>query len=102
MREQKMIHAHGGICKGGYEMNTGEKPEVKKQPKSVIGKVVNCVRLNIREHPSTNAKSICTVTANTELLVNTNQPNGEWTKVRTKTGTEGFCMTQYIKIEHNQ
>lgn len=64
----------------------------------VKGFVTNCARLNVREHPSTDAKVVCVLPLAAELSVCTAHNHDDWFEVCTATGVEGYCMKQFINV----
>lgn len=81
---------------------TGETEDVSETINEIFdttGIVVDCLRLNIRSAPNTDAHAICTVPANEQLTVRLNRSTDNWYSVTTADGTSGFCMKQYVNIE---
>lgn len=72
--------------------------EVSEPKKQMIGVIMDCSSLNIRAKSSINSEIIATVKAGTELLINEDESIGEWYKVCTEAGIEGFCMKRYVSI----
>lgn len=72
--------------------------EVSEPKKPMIGVVIDCSSLNIRAKSSINSEIIATVKAGTKLLINEDESIGEWYKVCTEAGIEGFCMKKYVSI----
>ena len=74
-----------------------EKPTPKKKkPKTVVGTVVNCAKLNVREQMNTSAAVLCVIPASAEVTVFVEENHPEWEHVITEDGVEGFCMKKYI------
>lgn len=69
------------------------------QPTSVSGVVVNCLKLNVRKEPKSNAEVVTLISALTEVVVDVNASNGDFYKVCTATGIEGFCVKKYIALK---
>lgn len=59
-------------------------------------KVVNCIKLNIREEPSKTGKIARVVSVGDTLLVDTNYISDEWAKVRLTPKTVGYVMKKYL------
>jgi SH3-like domain-containing protein len=76
-----------------------EEPKVEEvvapQP---IGKVVECGKLNVRQAPVANAAVACTITRDTEIVVDLGKSTDEWYRVCTEAGIEGYCMKKYISV----
>ena len=64
-------------------------------PKS--GHVTECVKLNVRKEPSPNAEVIGTVNRGDSLIVDPS-PFGDFYKVITPYGVEGYCMKKFVYI----
>ena len=64
----------------------------------VIGTVVGCSRLNVREAPETMAEVICTIPVWSEVQICTSHEYDMWYHVYTAAGQEGYCMKQFIEI----
>lgn len=74
------------------EIKVGMKPG-----EPVVGVVADCNHLNVRAKPDKGAEVICTVEAGAEVMVDETESTGEFCKVYTETGIEGFCMRKYIR-----
>lgn len=73
-----------------------EKPVTKKKAKKLTGTVVNCAKLNVREHPDTSAAVLCVIPASSEVKVFAEEKFDEWVHVVTEDGVDGYCMKKYI------
>lgn len=62
------------------------------------GVVVDCLKLNVREAPNTQADIVCVINASTNLVIDEAESTEEFYKVCTESGAEGFCMKKFIKI----
>lgn len=74
------------------------KEATKEADSTVVGYVSGCLKLNIREEGYLGANVVCVVPEKTALLIEVAESNGEWYKVYTETGMEGFCMKQYVTL----
>lgn len=74
-----------------------EVPEVEA-PKTVIGVVTDCAKLNVRAEPKSNAEVVCVVTAKTDLVIDEAESTEDFYKVYTESGAEGYCMKRFISI----
>lgn len=74
---------------------------IEEEPKCkfVIGTVVGCSRLNVREAPETMAEVICTIPVWSEVQVCLTHEYDMWYHVYTVAGQEGYCMKQFIEIK---
>lgn len=73
-----------------------------EKPKTVTGVVSNCSKLNIRTKPTKVAKKpnvVCEVPSGAQLIVDMDKSVGDWYKVRTADGAEGFCMKMYVTLK---
>lgn len=75
------------------EMNTQEMVE-----EYLVGVVTNCIKLNIREYPKTNATIVCDVDCLTEVEIDEKASTSDFYKVYLPSGVEGFCMKKYIAL----
>lgn len=76
--------------------------ETPVEPKTVTGVVTNCSKLNIRTKPTKVTKKpnvVCEVPSGTQLIVDLDKSTGDWYKVRTADGVEGFCMKMYVTLK---
>ena len=73
-------------------------PEPEEAP-TVIGTVVDCVRLRVRESASSNAEVICEIPKDSDGLIDENESTDEFYKVCTESGAEGFCMKKFIALK---
>lgn len=78
--------------------NVNEQLEPEKIT-SVLGTVTNCDRLNVRQSPNITSKVLTAVTKNTELLVEDINESGDFYKVITPMGIDGYCKKDYVKLQ---
>lgn len=71
----------------------------KTNPEPKIGTVTDCIRLNVRKDPNTNAEIICEVSAATDLMIDEEQSTDTFYKVFTAAGVEGYCMKRFVTIK---
>ena len=64
----------------------------------LIGVVVNCLSLNIREKASADSDVIAEAKALDELKIDMANSNDDWYAVCTVSGIEGFCMKKFIAV----
>lgn len=77
-----------------------EQPvETPVAPEPVVGVVVDCKKLNVREESHASAEVICTIGVGTEVTIDIFETTEEFYKICTAAGVEGFCMKKYIKVE---
>lgn len=74
------------------------QPAPQPKPTSFKAEVFNCVKLNVREEPSTDAPVIDILNAGYKVTVYPEQSKGEFCKVVSyTTGKEGYCMKKFLK-----
>lgn len=69
-----------------------------EEPKQVVGVVTGCAKLRVRKNPNPNAAVLCEVNASTEVMIDEKASTGEFYKVCTEAGIEGFCMKKFITV----
>lgn len=67
-------------------------------PAPVTGVVVDCVRLNVRSAPSTNATARCAIDCGSKVTIDMDKSKNDWYSVCTEAGVTGFCMKKYVEI----
>lgn len=73
-----------------------ETVETVAIPEIVVGTVINCAKLNVRETPATTAAVVAVLDVASEIKINVAKSNGEWVNVCTATGIEGYCMRKFV------
>lgn len=68
------------------------------QKESVFGLVSDCANLRVRKEPNNKAEVLGTIPVNTEVMVDEDESTGEFYKIYTDSGLEGFCMKQFITV----
>lgn len=63
-----------------------------------LGKVVDCVRLNVREEPSTKASVVFEIPVGSMVFIDETCSTDEFYKICTEHGVEGYCMKKFIEI----
>lgn len=116
-----MTHVHGDMIKEDLIMkdkfainnskaeekatNTVEPevkvPDTKDQPKqkNILGTVVNCAKLRIREHPNINAIVAAEIEKGSKVMINESKSTTDFYAVVTESGLEGYCMKDYIQVK---
>ena len=66
----------------------------------INGKVFNCPRLTVREHPNINSVVLTEIPVDTEIRIDTRfvDDSNQWYKIVTVAGLEGYCMQDYISL----
>lgn len=64
----------------------------------MIGVVTDCMKLNVRKAPNTNAEVIAVIPALTEVVIDTDESDDAFYKVHTYAGICGFCMKKFIAV----
>ncbi len=70
-----------------------------KPGEPLVGIVINCKNLNVREQPDGEADVLGTIQADSELLIDESESTSEFYKVCAVSGLEGFCMKKYIAVQ---
>ena len=92
-----------------YTKFSTHKPEVKEaeETNAIVqtepaklkpGIVTDCVRLNVRKNPETNAEILGEIDCQTDLMVAENESTDKFYKVYTAFGIEGYCVKDYITL----
>ena len=71
-------------------------PEPKK---TVRGVVVGCFNLNVRTGPSKDFDVICEIPSDSEVEIDESESSGDFYKICTASGVEGFCMKKFIEVK---
>lgn len=67
-------------------------------PKTLVGIVIDCSKLNVRKKANIKADVVSVINAKTEVAVYPDDSTKEWYKV-TVNGVDGFCMKKFISIK---
>ena len=74
------------------------EPEVTAEPETVNGVVYNCAKLNVREKPAAGSRVVSIIDAGSELSVTTDESFGNFYKICTASGIEGYCVKDYVRL----
>lgn len=74
------------------------EPEVTAEPEAVNGVVCNCAKLNVREKPAAGSRVVSIIDAGSELSVVTDESFGNFYKICTASGVEGYCVKDYVRL----
>ena len=73
--------------------------EEKKEGSISNGIVIDCSKLNIRKKPNKESEIVSIVDSGSNLkVIDPDKHKGEWYKVITQKGVNGFCMRKYVEI----
>ena len=61
--------------------------------------VVNCAKLNVREEPAPKAAVVAIIDASNEVAVYEDESFGNYYKVCTAAGIEGYCVKDYLQLK---
>lgn len=75
-----------------------ERPTTPAIPNTVSGVVVDCVKLNIRSKPSSDADVIGTIVSGTNVTIDTSRNTDEWYYIYTSDGVTGYCLKTNIRV----
>ena len=64
----------------------------------LIGVVTGCSKLYVRTEPNKDSKPLCIINQNAEVVIN-EKTTGDFYKVCTSAGVEGYCMKKFISIK---
>lgn len=80
------------------EVKFEEIEVVDTTPKTMIGKVTGCNKLNVREEPDINSAIVCVIDIGTELMIDPEYSTKEWYNVCTSAGLDDFCMRKFVQV----
>ena len=63
-----------------------------------LGKVIDCVKLNVREEPSAKASVVFEIPVGSTVFIDETCSTDEFYKICTEHGVEGYCMKKFIEI----
>lgn len=63
-----------------------------------LGKVIDCVKLNVREEPSAKASIVFEIPVGSTVFIDETCSTDEFYKICTEHGVEGYCMKKFIEI----
>ena len=79
------------------------EPVVLEEPKEsenlTHAVVVDCAKLNVREEPSPKGAVIAVIDASNEVVVYDSESFGNYYKILTAAGIEGYCVKDYLKLK---
>ena len=64
-----------------------------------VGVVDGCDNLNVREKASTTSSVVCVLKKGSEVEVYENESDGDFYRICTSVGLEGFCMKPFVKLK---
>lgn len=67
-------------------------------PNYVSGTVVDCLSLNVRSEPNSNANVLCTISSGSKVTVDTTKIVDEWYYIQTTDGVKGYCLKTNIRV----
>lgn len=67
-------------------------------PKTLLGVVTGCLKLNVRKKANIKADVVSVVDAKSEATVYPDDSTKDWYKV-TVNGIDGFCMKKFVSIK---
>lgn len=74
-----------------------EETEETNEPITAI--VVDCAKLNVREEPAPKANVVAVIDASNEVVIYEDESFGNYYKVCTASGIEGYCVKDYLKLK---
>lgn len=91
--EQEVVTAEPDVPVETAETAETVEPSVESKK---IGRVFDCVRLNVRSASYGKAPIVCDIPCDTEVEIDENDSTDEFYKVYLASGVEGYCMKKYI------
>lgn len=73
--------------------------ETKNQKQTMIGIIVDCLCLALRNDPSINSAIIKTIDAGSEVTIHNSKSTNDFYSVVTDDGISGFCKKSFVKIK---
>ena len=80
-------------------MEIKNEVEEKVEQISMIGTVIDCTRLNVRQEPNKESDIICEIPVYSEVTIYEDESTTDFYKVCTAAGAEGFCMRGFIRTK---
>lgn len=81
------------------ENNVAATDEITSESAVLLGKVVDCTKLNVRTRPYPDADVCGIVAVGTELMIEREESTTDFYKVCTEAGLEGFCMKKFVAVQ---
>lgn len=78
--------------------DNSEKEDSKKDTKPKKGIVYNCVLLNVRSTPETDASILKTIPKGTKVEIDEMEGNDLFYSIKTTDITTGYCRKEFIKV----
>lgn len=75
-----------------------EEVTTVEAPKTIVGIVSGCKRLNVRKMPFKSAVVINEILVGSKVTISPEDSTNDWYKVCTEDGTEGFCMKKFVTV----
>lgn len=75
------------------------EPEVLTTEEPLTAVVVGCAKLNVREEPTPKATPVAVIDASNEVVVYDSESFGNYYKVCTASGIEGYCVKDYLELK---
>lgn len=69
--------------------------EVEENKEVIMGKIVNCKRVYIRENPSVQSNPLTDIPSGKEILIM--DKSKDWYNVCTESGVEGYIMEDFVE-----
>ena len=99
----KKIENDENVVNKNLETNTittEESQIIGLEQNKTIGIVNGCERLNIRLKPNKESDILCVIDKSVNLCIDVNNSTEDFYKVVIPVGIEGYCMKQFITIQH--
>lgn len=80
---------------------TQDEPVIEKID-LIVGKIVNCLRLNVRETPDVNARILLVLGIEDELNIDIENSTETFYAICTVSGVEGYVRKEYVILSVSQ
>ena len=70
------------------------------QAAEIVGVVTDCMKLNVRKEPKSDADVVTIIPALSKVTVDMGGSTDTFYKVHTVDGAHGFCMRKFIALSH--
>lgn len=96
--ENEDLSTRKGVCETSAmpKVENAAAPGVSRE---LIGRVVNCGRLNVRQQPKPDAVVVTALDVGSEVMIDMTGSTDAFFRIWTTAGIEGYCMKQYVKLE---
>lgn len=98
-RHERINDIHGKRAETNPVDDAANITEEEVKAAFISGVVTNCKKLNVRKEPRTDAGIIAIIPVSAEVVVDVDGSVGDFYKICTVAGIEGFCVKSYIALK---